>query len=84
MQTYCSYYQAHVKKSEILFLVATLKSFDHMCFDRAFDPQANQLEFFVPQAYESLFLRVMNYFEKAQIVSDLQKLPNRLMREGKE
>ncbi len=81
MQKFCSYYQASIKKPDILFLIAILKSFEHLCFDRALDPATNLFEFFVPSSYEPLFLDVMHYFEKAHIVFDLKKMPNRLIHE---
>ncbi len=31
----CAYYQAQVKRSDTWFLTATLRSFEHLCFDRA-------------------------------------------------
>lgn len=77
----CCYYQACVKKSEALFLVATLKSVDHVCFDRALDPQRNVFEFFVPPLCEPIFLAIMKQCERHQIVRDVKKLPNRLMYE---
>lgn len=79
MDQFCAYYQAQVRKSDALFLVATLKACDHICFDRAFDPTASYFEFFVAPAYEEQFLKVMRLFEQEQIVQNLKKLPNRLI-----
>ncbi len=76
---FCSYYQACVTKPGTLFLVATLKSFDHLCFDRSLDPDAELFEFFVPPGCEQQFLDIMHYFEREKIVRDLKKLPNRLI-----
>ena len=79
MDQFCSYYQATMPKPDVLFVVATLKMFEHLCFDRALDPKESSFEFFVPPAYEEQFLNVMRYFEKQNMVQDLEKLPNRLI-----
>jgi hypothetical protein len=76
---YCSYYQAHVPREHCWFLTATIRSYEHMAFDRTLDKENSIFEFFVPQDMESLFLQVMARFEKEGIIKDLQKLPNRLM-----
>lgn len=75
----CSYYQAHVLKSKTWFFVAILRSFEHCCFDRTFDKQEGIFEFFIPQHLEPAFLTIMEYFQKQEIVTRLQKLPNRLL-----
>lgn len=74
---FCSYYQAQVSRKETLFFVAILRSFDHLCFDRALDPAQELFEFFVPHHSEQQFIGLMNYFTKKQIIHNLQKLPNR-------
>ena len=79
MDRFCSYYQAHIPKPDVLFVVATLKTFEHLCFDRSLDPAASTFEFFVPSACEKQFLKVMRFFEREQMVQDLEKLPNRLI-----
>ena len=79
MEKFCSYYQAQIRKPDVLFVVATLKTFEHLCFDRALDPKENRFEFFVAPAYEEQFLEVMRFFEREQMVQDLEKLPNRLI-----
>ena len=79
MDKFCSYYQAHIRKPDVLFVVATLKTFEHLCFDRALDPAESRFEFFVPAAGEEQFLRVMHAFEQEGIVQNLKKLPNRLI-----
>ena len=76
---YSLYYQANVTKTDAVFLVGVLKSLDHACFDRTIDRETSLFEFFVPEAYEPLFLEVMHYFEEQAIVQNLKKLPNRLM-----
>ncbi len=75
---YCSYYQAHVKRPTSWFVVAALKSFEHMAFDRTIDVATSTFEFFVPQDTEKYFLKVMSYLQKNDYIEDLRKLPNRL------
>lgn len=75
---YCSYYQATVTKSEMWYLVAILRSFEHIAFDRTLDKENNRFEFFVPQDLESFFLEIMNFFQEELVISYLQKMPNRL------
>lgn len=79
--SYCSYFQAHVVKKDTLFFVATVRSNDHLMFDRTFDVEQGIFEFFVPIDNEERFVQLMKYYEKEGIVSDLKKLPNRLMTE---
>lgn len=78
---FCSYYQAQVARKDTLFFVAILRSFDHICFDRTLDPTQSLFEFFVPPDCEKDFLTIMTYFQKQHIIDNLQKQPNRLMRE---
>lgn len=77
--SYCQYYQAHVDRSECWFFVGVMRSFEHMNFDRTLDLQNSIFEFFVPETMEDQFLRIMDYFKRHNIVSDLKKLPNRLL-----
>ena len=79
MDRFCAYYQATVRKPDVLFLVATLKTGEHICFDRALDPATSRFEFFVAPAYEEQFVEIMRMFEKEQMVQDVKKLPNRLI-----
>lgn len=76
---YCSYYQALVDKTFCWYVVAILKSHEHLAFDRTLDTPTNLFEFYVPEAREQEFLRLMVHFEKEHLVSNVQKLPNRLM-----
>jgi hypothetical protein len=75
---FCEYYQAKINRSEGWFLVATLKSFDHMAFDRTLDKKDSIYEFFVPKAFEEEFLSLMNYLKKENVVISLDKRENRL------
>lgn len=76
---YSSYYQAHVQEKETWFLVATLRSFEHLMFDRTLDKNTSTFEFFVPKDHEATFLALMQYYIDSGIVRNLVKLPNRLM-----
>ncbi|HEV2601099.1 MAG TPA: hypothetical protein VGT41_02270 [Candidatus Babeliales bacterium] len=76
--SYCSYYQATIKRKECWFFVAILHSYDHLCFDRTLDIDQSIFEFFVPASNEQNFLAVMQEFEAIGIVSNFKKLPNRL------
>lgn len=75
---YCAYYQAQVNKTNTWFLTATLRSFEHLCFDRALTKEQGLFEFFVPADLEHYFLELMDFYQSQNIVSNLQKLPNRL------
>lgn len=76
---YCSYYQAVVNKKETWFFVAVLRSFGHMCFDRTLDRERGLFEFYVPAGQEQRFVVILGWLQKQGIISDLTKLPNRLM-----
>ncbi len=78
-QSFCQYYQAQVKKEDCWFFVAILKSFEHVAFDRTIDKSSSLFEFFVPQATERYFLKIMAYFQEDGTVYNLKKLPNRLL-----
>jgi hypothetical protein len=79
MQKYSLYYQATVERTLCWFVVAALKTYDHLCFDRTIDAEKSIFEFFVPHDMEPLFLQVMHYFQQKGLVYNLQKLPNRLI-----
>lgn len=82
METMCTYYQAHIKKECVLYVVSILKSFEHLCYDRSIDKSRSMFEFFVPSANERAFLALMNRFEREGIVADVRALPNRLAQPG--
>lgn len=79
-----SYYQAQVDPAHGWFFVGVLRSFEHMAFDRTLDVKSSLFEFFVPQDTEKHFLDLMDYFKRERIISNLNKLPNRLVQEGVE
>jgi hypothetical protein len=59
---YCIYYQAKVLPSEVWFLVAALRSCEHLVFDRTLDTKTSTFEFFVPPDLEPFFLHLIQYF----------------------
>lgn len=75
---YCAYYQAHVRKEEAGFLVAVLRSFEHLAFDRTIDKASSLFEFFVPVGSEAIFVELMEDFLKEGVILDLVKQENRL------
>lgn len=79
--SYCLYFQALVSKKDTWFFVATIRSYDHMMFDRTLNTDQGLFEFFVPQDYEQQFVKVMEYYVRSGIVQNLEKLSNRLMTE---
>lgn len=75
---FCSYYRARVEQRAALFLVAMLKSIDHLCFDRSYEEQEGIFEFFVPHEMEQTFEKLIALFQKTGEITEFQKLPNRL------
>ena len=79
---YSTYYQANVVRNQTWFFVAILRSFENMAFDRALDKQQGLFEFFVAPGLEQDFIELMNYFKGIDIVTNIKKLPNRLLEES--
>ncbi len=75
----CLYYQAKLERSQVWFIVGILRSYEHLVFERTVDKQSSLFEFFVPIQLERYFLELMALFEKKGMVTDLEKLPNRLV-----
>lgn len=78
-KAYCSYYQAQVSRELVWFMVATLRSFEHVVFDRTLSKSDSVFEFFVPEAQEQIFSELMAYYQQQGIVQQCEKLPNRLL-----
>lgn len=78
---YCLYYQAQTDRSRSLFLVALLRSCEHVSFDRTLDVSNSIFEFYVPEDQEGQFVAIMRTLEHEGIVKSLHKLPNRLVTE---
>ena len=76
---HCNFYQAELDRSRIWFFVATLRSFEHLAFDRAFDPKESKFEFFVPQDNADFFENLINYYLKIGVVIKITKLENRFL-----
>jgi hypothetical protein len=74
---YSLYYQARIDKTRTWQLVATLRSFEHVAFDRTIDKEGSLLEFFVTPGNQELFLAIMHVFEQNGLVCNLVQLPNR-------
>ena len=74
---FCLYYQAKVVKEQCWFMAATLRSFEHLTFDRTIDPKESIFEFFVPEGLEGYFLEIMEYYISIGLISNLNKLQNR-------
>jgi len=79
MNNYCSYYHAHIVRKDQQHVVSVLKSLEYVCFDRTLDKVSGLFEIFVPESQEKTFLKIMNYFKKEGIVTDMEKLENRLI-----
>jgi hypothetical protein len=79
---YCLYYQAHVKKELCWFLVAVLRSYDYVAFDRTVDKEASVFEFFVPELMQKYFEEIMAYFLKEGVITYFKQMDNRLEVEG--
>lgn len=79
--TYCLYYQAFVKPEECWYVVATLRSHEHLVFDRTLSPEQSIFEFFVAPGFDAEFNQLMHYYQERGLVRDLKALPNRLVTE---
>lgn len=80
---YCAYYRGKIKKELCWQFVAILRSFEHLAFDRSFIVEGSIFEFFVPKELQTDFEYLMKYFEEVGLLSELEKLPNRLEEEAK-
>ncbi len=78
---YSKYYQSLVKKDKTWFISGILKSEENLVLSRTIDKQLGLLEYFVSPEQEEKFLKVMDYFIKEGIVSELQEKENRLKTE---
>jgi hypothetical protein len=76
---YCQYYQAHVEKRYIWIVTGLFRNEDHWCFDRTLEGAPHILEFFVPDAYEPIFLKLLTSLAAEGYVKSYEKLPNRLV-----
>ncbi len=79
MEKFCAYYQAKVDNSKAWILASCLRSTEHIAFDRTFDKQNGIFEFFVPRDTEHIFLQLMDYALKKELIFSLTKMENRLI-----
>lgn len=77
--TYCAYYQGYVVREQTWFLVAVLRSYEHLAFDRTFDKEKSVFEFFVTPGLELFFVELLTRLQEMGIVLGFTKLPNRLI-----
>ncbi len=76
---HCIYFQAYILREKTWFLTASLRSFEHLCFNRTIEKKSGLFEFFVPADLEQPFLEIMDFFQKEGIVNNLQRKENRLL-----
>lgn len=75
----CSrYFQATVHRELSWYVVAILKSFEHLCFDRTYDAESSRFEFFVAPDMAHEFITLMEYFKDEHLIAEFQELPNRI------
>ena len=79
---HCNFYQAELDRSRIWFFVGTLRSFEHLVFDRAYDPKQNKFEFFVPHENTQVFEKIIQYYLKIGVVIAITKQENRFLPEN--
>jgi hypothetical protein len=60
------------------FLVAILRSYEHLAFDRTLDKEHDIFEFFVPSELESYFVELLSKLKSHGVILQFVKLPNRL------
>lgn len=72
------YYQAHIDRQLCWFVLAAFKSFEHLCFDRTLNAEENLIEFYVSPQANNVFLEIMDYFQKQNLVFNVRQLPNRI------
>lgn len=73
------YFQAYVTKNRCWILTATMNYCEHLAFDRTIDKEQSIFEFFVSSELEDVFIDVMITLQKAGVVKQFEKLPNRIM-----
>ncbi|KKP29297.1 MAG: hypothetical protein UR12_C0010G0014 [candidate division TM6 bacterium GW2011_GWF2_30_66] len=83
-KNYCLYYQAHVKKELCWFMVAVLRSCEHVAFDRTISKADSVFEFFVPELMQKYFEEIMACFLKDGVITYCKQLDNRLLVDGSE
>jgi len=69
---YSAYYKAYVPKEKVWFFVATIRSFDHLLFDRTCDVENSIFELFVAPDRVEEFEALMSWYQKNGYVEWLQ------------
>lgn len=78
------YFQATVHRELSWYVVAILKSFEHLCFDRTYDAESSRFEFFVAPDMAHEFIKLMEHFKNEHLIADFQELPNRITELGEQ
>ena len=76
---YGLYYHAKIEKSLCWMVTATFRFSEHVSFDRCYDKEKSIFEFYVSPDLEDVFLEIMASLEEKKVVSNLEKLKNRLI-----
>lgn len=77
MKKRCYYFNAKIKKENVVTFIAILRSCeDNLCFDRCFDKENSNFEFFVTEGMREKFLKIFSYFEKEKIIFDFYEKNN--------
>jgi len=63
-----AYYQAKIERERTWFFTATLRSFEHLCFDRTCDVEHGVFEFFVTPGRVDEFEFLMRWYAQQNIV----------------
>jgi hypothetical protein len=76
---YSSYYQAHVVRKKVWFVIGLLRNEDGLAFPRTYDPKNNIIELFVSPWYEEKVTDLLSYLQEEGSVISFEKKENRLM-----
>ena len=69
-----AYYRAHIPQEKVWFFVATIRSYDHLVFDRTVDIEHSIFELFVAPESVAEFERLMVWYTTHEVVYQLQRL----------
>ena len=77
--SYCMYYQATAQKEYVWFIGGILRAEENKWFYRTVDGTPNDLEFFIPPAYEDDFLQLIKHLQRQGSIISYEKKENRLI-----
>lgn len=77
--SYCAYYQVTINRKLGWFVASTMRSFEHLAFERSFNAKAGINEYFVPTDQEKAFLNIVQGLADMGVITKIEKVPNRLM-----